>query len=240
MLAGAEGEAEAAFTEALAQLKRFSDVEAAGRAALGAGRAAWRREALLEARTHLEKALNLLSDHESALTVEALVDLASLLVVSLGLQQEGMAHAYRAIELARRLGDERAEAVASRTLGNLLVRAMDVNGGLPLLERALELTVATDDLAEAAECCSCLSMAYMCKADLQRYFEVIRLRVEYAERCRDLYQLRHAYTWNVARFMWQGEWEAADREIERAQTVVERLESPEPRAFLLYFRGVME
>src|SRR5439155_11606662 len=102
-----------------------------------------------------EAALDLLDGHAGPELIRALVDLGSLLGVSLHDTAGGIAHGRLALELAQRQGDRQLEAAASRTVGNLLVRSSDPAAGIPLLYRALDQAVAADDLVEAAECGAC-------------------------------------------------------------------------------------
>jgi hypothetical protein len=74
-----------------------------------------------------------------------LVDLATLLCVNFGRQEEGIARGQEALALARRLGSTRLEAMAGRALGNLYVRGNAIGEGVTLIERALVLAHAGDD-----------------------------------------------------------------------------------------------
>src|SRR5581483_1430666 len=160
LLAGHEPTAQQAFETAQAWFAGAGQPILAARAALGAGRAAWRVEALPAAQRSFEAALALCGDYAGPEAVEALVELGSLLAVSLHRQSEGIACGRRALGMARRLEEPLLVAKASRTVGNLLVRANDLAGGVPLLEQALALAEALEDATEAAECGACLAIAY--------------------------------------------------------------------------------
>ena len=80
--------------------------------------------------------------------------------------------------MAQELRDERLLAVASRTLGNLLMRNNDLTEGIALMERGLALSAA-DDPAEAAECCACLATAYFWQGAVRRSGEVTMQRLEF-------------------------------------------------------------
>jgi DNA-binding CsgD family transcriptional regulator len=246
LLAGAEPEAIAAFETAQVWFEQTGDTLAAARAAHGLGQALWRLEMLPRARAAFETALALTEAqaYRGPETVKVLVDLGSLLAVSLHQYPEGITYGQRALQLAHQLEDERLVAAASRTVGNLLVRSNDLPAGLPLLEQALSLATAGDDLVEAAECCACLGMAYGWNTHFQQTFEVSQKWVAFAQRCHDLYQLRHVYSLLAIGHSLQGQWAEAEQMIASARPVVERLASPEPLLFfdvtrgsLAYFRG---
>jgi DNA-binding CsgD family transcriptional regulator len=237
-LAGAEREAATAFESARDWFAQAGDRWAAGRAAHRLGLACWRQEAIDAARAAFESALVLLGDRPRAETVQVLVDLGSLLAVSLHQHTEGIACGRRALELAQRLEDTRLLAAASRTVGNLLALTNDLPAGIALMEHALALATAADP-AEAAECCAVLAMAYMATGQIRRCEERTQLRMEFARRCHDLFQLRHIYSLLAVTRSIQGDVAEAERMIAQAQPIVERLASPEPAAFLSYIRGVL-
>jgi predicted ATPase/DNA-binding NarL/FixJ family response regulator len=237
-LTGAEHEAAAAFTSARDWFAQAGDMLAAGQAAQRLGLACWRQELVAEARAAFETALALLDERLCAETVQTLVDLGSLLAVSLHQHAEGIAYGRRALELAQRLADDRLLAAASRTVGNLLVLTNDLPAGIALLERALELAAAADDPVEAAECCAALAMAYMSSGQLRRSAERTRQRMQFALRCHDLFQMRHIYSFLAALHGIQGRLAEAEQLIGQAQPIVERLASPEPAAYLGFIRGM--
>ena len=171
--------------------------------------------------------------------VRVLVDLGSVLAVSLHEQRVGIAYTRRALELAQHLGDDRLVAAASRALGNLLVRSNDLGGGIPLLERALALATAADDPVEAAECCACLAPAFFWQGHLARSREVTLQRLAFARRCHDPYQLRHVHIWLAVVAGLQGKPAEAEESLDRAQAIVARLASLEPRAYLQFCRGAL-
>jgi DNA-binding CsgD family transcriptional regulator len=239
LLANAGPAAEAAFAAAREWFSAAGDLPAAARAGHRLGQALWRREAVEEARAALIAATALIEDRPGPDLVRVLVDLGTLLAVSLGRPAEGINHARRALDLAGRLGDPRLEAAASRTVGNLFVRANDIDSGLPLLEHALALASAADDAAEAAECCACLVVAHYWSGNPRGIMASAQQQIVWAERSHDLYQLRHVYSWLAASFTHYGEWSEAQAMLAKAEAVVTRLDRPEPRAMLEQMRGWM-
>jgi DNA-binding CsgD family transcriptional regulator len=209
------------------------------RAAHGLGRAWVRLEAHSSAQAAFEAALALLKDHSGSEMVQILVDLATLLAVSLGKQAEGISYGQRALDLSRRLANKHLEAMANRTLGNLLMRGNDIKAALPLLEHALKLADTSDDPAEAAECCACLTLAYLWSGHVQRAQQITFCQMEFAKHCHEPYQLRHIYSWLAMLSLVQGQFTDAEQLLIQAQSAVGSLASPEPLALLQLFRGIL-
>lgn len=237
LLAGREHEALDAFEAARTWFLQAGDPVAAGRAAHALGQANWHLEAHAPARAAFEAALALVEHRSPPDEAQVLVDLASLLALSMGRQEAGLTHARRALDLARRTGNPHLEAAAGRTVGNLLMRANDLATGIPLLERSLALAEAADDPAEAAECCPHLALAYAWSGRLRQAQELMLRWLAFALRCHDPYQLRHVYTMRAFPAWAEGRWAEAERLVDEARSLVERLTSPEPLAFLRTVRG---
>src|SRR5262249_11502002 len=138
-------------------LSQHSRQHEAAIAAHGLGRAYARLEEHAKAQAAFDEALNLLHEAPCAEMVEVLADLATLLAVSLGRQNEGIGYGKQALHLANQLGDASIQAKASRVVGNLLVRGNALVLGIPLLENARLLAETAEDYAEATECCACLT-----------------------------------------------------------------------------------
>jgi DNA-binding CsgD family transcriptional regulator len=239
LAAGEEQEAVQAFKGAWAWWINTPDAIAAARAAHGQGRAHARLEDHAAAQVAFEQALTLLREHRCAERVQVLVELATLVAVSLGKHAEGLAHGRQALFLARQLGEGRLEAMANRVMGNLLVRSNELPEGIPLLERALTLAVAADDPVEAVECCACLTLAYFWSGQIQQMKEILLRRMEFAHRCQQPYQLRHIYPWLVGCTACQGNLSEAEQWLDQAEMAIASLTSPEPGAFLLQIRGIL-
>ncbi|MFN8540541.1 MAG: hypothetical protein U0232_24060 [Thermomicrobiales bacterium] len=97
-MAGDERAAAEAYAAARAWFARAGDEIAAGRAARLLGHAHWRQEAIPEARRAFEAALDLLEGHPGPELIRALVDLGSLLGVSLRDTTDGIAHGRWALD----------------------------------------------------------------------------------------------------------------------------------------------
>lgn len=238
LLAGNQREALAALEQAQAWYQAAGNTARVASAARRIGQAYWREESLASARAAFETALGILEREPGPELVGVLVDLGSLTGVSLHQYHAGIDYGRRALALAQHLEEERLVAAAGRTLGNLLVRSNDLAAGVPLLEQALALAMAADDPVEAAECCACLTTAYFWQAQIHKCHEILLLRRTVAERCHDPYQLRHVDTWLAITIGLQGNWVEAEQRLSQAQTVVDQLASPEPRAYLQFVRGV--
>ena len=223
-----------AFREAQTCCTSGGDLVSAAKAAHGLGRAWWRLEQLPRALEALQHAQALLGDRIIPETVQVLVDLASFLAVSLHRQSEGVSLAERALDIARTLGDDRLKASAGRTLGNMLVRGNKIEEGLALLEESLALASRADDLAEASECCACMATGYFWSSQIGLAKETLRKQMEFAERSKEAFQLRHVYAWLASAEAILGNLEEANRLLLIAQASVENLASPEPRAFVKF------
>ncbi len=232
MLAGANEEAIPAFEAAQDWLQQQGDPIAAAHAAHLLGNAWWQREAIPEAQAAFEAARTLLKDRPLAETVGVLVDLSSLLTLSLHQHDAGLAYARQALALAKTLGDERLVASASRVLGNLLVRANDLPTGIAMIEGALAQAIASDDPAEAAECCACLRMACGWHADYRRAIEYAHEEIAFAQRCHAIYRLRHVYSHLTVLYSFSGDLADAERAFSASQAVLEHLPAPEALAYL--------
>ncbi|MBE3568057.1 MAG: AAA family ATPase [Thermogemmatispora sp.] len=239
LLAAAWQEAIDAFQGAQEWGRRRANQYVAGCAALGLGRAYWRQERIASARLALEQAATALSAQTTAETVEALVELGSLLILSLHQQEEARTCLEHALALSRQLGEQRLEAAACRALGNLLVRCNQMERGLPLLEQALSLALSLGEALEVSECCACLTMAYGWHGALDRRAQLFPLWLEYARRCHDPYQLRHLYTHLASSYALHSKWPEAEEALARSQLIVEQLASPEPVALLQWTRGLL-
>ncbi len=217
----------------------FSDGIA--RAAQGLGRARWRMDQLPQALAAFQEARARLeaTSASSSDLVSVLVDLASLLAVSLSRLEEGLNFARKALAMAQTLGEKRLEASTCRSLGNLLVRSIRLNEGIALLEQALELAEAVDDPSEAAECCACLTMAYMWAGLMHKCEKACLARMEYALRCNEPYQLRHVYIMLGMFYFMEGKKPASDEMLAKAEEVVRQMADPEPGAFLLNMRSAI-
>lgn len=237
LLAGDERAAVTAYTAAREWWMQAGAPLMAARAAHGLGVAHWRRRDLPAARGALEAAAGLLAHRSVPEAVRIEVDLATLLGVNLGLQTDGVVHGHRALEMARKLGQGRLEAAASRVVGNLLVRENALPAGIALQERALDLANTDNDPAEAAECAASLVEAYVWSGDISRARKVNELQESLAQSAHDPYLLRHVYSWRAYLHSCRGEWTDAERSLAQAQRVVGQLTNTEPLAVVHKVRG---
>lgn len=237
LLASDEAAAIPVLSEAQHWFRETQQPILAGRAAHLLGQARWRQEQIPAAQTAFAAAVALLQDGPSAGLVAALIDLGSLLVVSEHQDEVGIAYLERAVLLAQGAGEPRLLAAANRALGNLLVRRNDLPGGIALLEQALQMAIAADDAAEAAECCAGLAPAYYWQGNIARSEAISLRRLAFAEASHDSYQLRHVYTWLATCEAVRGRIAQAEEYLHLADSIVARLESPEPRAFVTFVRG---
>jgi predicted ATPase/DNA-binding CsgD family transcriptional regulator len=239
LLADDEAAAAAGFQSAQAWYEQQRDPVAVGRAAYRLGQAFWRQEQLVPARVALEHAVAVIGDRPAPEAVQARIELASLLGVSLHEYRSALPHATMALELAEQLEDEHLIAAANRTFGNLLVRSGALSEGIDYLERSLDMAVRVDDPVEVVECCAHLVFAYFSRAAMTRAHQIARMRLVYAQRSHDPYQLRHAFTWLAVLAAVRTDWTEAARLLDEAQAHAERLASPEPLAYVRWVRGTV-
>ena len=237
ILAGSEREAMGVLALARTALQEAGDLATAARASHGLGRAAWRLEDLSVARAAFETTLTLLSADATAERARALVDLGTLLGVTMHRYADGLSYGRAALALAEQSGEDRLIAPATRTVGNMLVRANDLEAGIPLLEHALTLAEDVGDMAEAAECCACLVLAYLWRGDMERMESANTKRAEYARQCHDLHQMRHAHTMRTIFHTYDGQLQTAREILAEAEQLIVRLADPEPLAFLRVVQG---
>jgi DNA-binding CsgD family transcriptional regulator len=239
--AAAAEQAISACQAAQAWFEHTGDLAPAARAAHILGLADRRMGEPLAAQAALERSLALLEQTgvAGAETVRVLADLADLLGVVLGQHEGALVYGQRALEIAHCLEDGRLEAAASRAVGFLLVRENDIPAGLPLLERGLALAEASDDLAEAAECCTCLAQAYCWIGEMEHSRQVSLRREELTRRGQLLYHVCYVHTWLAFLHATRGEWTAAEQRLAQAQPAVESVAGDEPLAFLRQVRGYL-
>ncbi len=236
LLAGDPLTAVNAFETAQAHFLR-ADPVAAARAAQGLGKARWQQELIPQAKAAFETAADLLAKRSLPETVEVLVDLSSLLTLSLHQQAAGLDYARQALALAEHLEEDRLVAAASRAFGNLLVRANDLPAGIALLEKALDLATNSDDPAEAGECCAGLVMACAWHGEFQRAATYARHQISLGERCHAPHLLRHVYTLLAQFYAFRGQLDETRRLLATAEALLAQLANPEALAFLDFSRG---
>lgn len=209
----------------------------AARAWHGLAGVRWRQEAVEDARAAFEQALAVLGPVDSTEAAETLLRLAELHAVSLGLADAGLAYGERALAMVERLDDRRLEAAVCFTMGSVRTWRCEPAEGRALLERALALAKAHDDPVLIAEVCGILASACAFTGDLRASLAVTLEREQAALRTQDLYQLRHVPGWQAQMAMFRGDWAECEQLLEQAQQVVDRLETPEPRAIARCIQG---
>ena len=150
ILAGDVEAAVRAFTEAQTWCMDAGDAAGAVRAAHRLGQAWWRREAITQVREAFETALRLVGDRFSPARVEA-PPISATCSPSASVSRSACRYAEQALADARDLHDPRLEAMASRTVGNLVVRGNRIPEGIVLLEHARTIATQRDDPAELAK-----------------------------------------------------------------------------------------
>ncbi len=241
LLAGEDAEAECAYKDAYCWFVREKDTKTLARVVHGQGLAQWRQDKRAEAHATFEQALAVLGEHRCAEMVKVLADLSVLLTVYLGELEEGTAYAQRALAVAHELGDTDLEAQARRLVASNLavLRGEDLCIAVPFVEQMLIQAETSGDLAEAAECCLNLVVAFYWMAQIRRSLEVSAHRLALVERSQQPYHLRTAYALQVLLFTSQGLWMEAEQVIRLARPIVDALADPVPAAFLRQFCGFL-
>ncbi len=108
-----------------------------------------------------------------------------------------------------------------------------------MLEQALDLAVGSDDLVEAAECCGALAQAYFWSGLIERSRTVTQRRLELALQIHDPYQVRHIFPWMAVVSAFQGRTSESREYLDRAETEIRDLISPEPHAFISFCRAAL-
>lgn len=212
---------------------------AAARAWYRIGQVRWRQEAVTAARDAFGRALELQGAADSQAAAETLLQLADLHATSLGRSTEAIAYAEQALSMVERLGDQRLAARAYCVIGNVEARSGELTAGRVALERALALAQQLDDPATGAEACAHLANLYSWIGDLDRSRELSIARAELARHTQDLFHLRHVYAWIGMQDTLQGRWAEAEQRFAEQEPIVEALQSPEPRAALRAYRGIL-
>jgi DNA-binding CsgD family transcriptional regulator len=243
LLAGNNQEAETIYETAkkwFLESGKSDDAMYIERAAHGLGLALRRQEKRQEAYEALEHALAFFDGRECVEKVKILLDLSQLLMIYMGKQNEGLAYAQQALEMARNLEEGALETSARRiAVENLSIHGHDLPVVVQFLETVLAQIEKRGDLIEASECCLNLAVAYYWQGKVKRSYEVSLHRITLLERSRQLYQLRTAFIWPVVLLTSQGKWTEAEREIEKARHMLDSSTNSMPYAFLHQFQGFL-
>ncbi|HNM78175.1 MAG TPA: response regulator transcription factor, partial [Tepidiformaceae bacterium] len=189
---------------------------------------------------YFQQALELLDDEMDPRTlVEALVELSTLEGTTRSDYEPALVHSDRAVAIARRLDDGELEARALLALANARARSETPAAARELLSLALSKGLEANDLVVAAEAAASLSNAYYWTGEVRDALAYARQRLEIAERGRDAFALRHAYSWLALLATTVGDWEEARHSIERAGPAIARMGSPEPLGFLRIVEGLL-
>jgi tetratricopeptide (TPR) repeat protein len=249
MMAGQEGEAEQAYSDALTWFEQDEDNytdrnakrEALACAAHGLGLARWRQEKRVEAQAALKYAVELLGERHCAKTIEVLTDLSVLQTVFLGKLEEGLTYARQALLLTQEIGDTDLEAFARRriTASLVSVRGTELASVSETVKQTQLQLEANNDLVEAAEYSLRLATVSYWMAKIASSRIANAQRVALAEQCRQFYHLWTSHTWQALLFASQGLWKEAECEIEKAHCQVDSLTNPVPTAFLHQICGFL-
>jgi predicted ATPase/DNA-binding CsgD family transcriptional regulator len=189
---------------------------------------------------YFQRALALLEGGSDARTlIEALVELSTLEGTTRSEYETALERAEAALRLAREAQDPGLEARAALALANARARSETPASARELLSLALDKALEANDLAVAAEAAASLSNAYYWTGELRSALNYAERRLEIAERGRDAFALRHAYTWLALLATTAGDWDRARLMTRQAEPAIARLGSPEPLGFLRLVEGLL-
>ncbi len=251
-LAAGEGDAISAYEAAKAAFDAVGDQRGVATALRRLGTAHARREEFDLAVDCLEAAIAVLVGQdwlgavENAEAVgpdlaETLIELSTVQGTSLALYDEAITAGKRALALSVR-GQDRTptlEARARLALAKTLMRFGNLKESHDILEPARALAVRGGDLDLAAEVMGALANYAYWVGDLESSATAARRRRELALQAGDPYALRHTTPWLANLALAQGTWDEAERLLAEAEPDVERIDSPEPRAFLRQLAGLL-
>jgi DNA-binding CsgD family transcriptional regulator/tetratricopeptide (TPR) repeat protein len=242
LLAASDPEAVAVLAEAERCANAARDPALAGRAQLRRGRAHARREEHELAVQALRAALDSFAiagghDREAFL---ADVELIALLGTSLAAYQEAVEIGERALAgVMARPDDPALEAAVRLELAKALMRSGDLDTGQAQLVPALGLALGAGSLDLAAEISGALANHAYWTGQLDLSERAARHRRDYATQAGDPFALRHARSWLANIAIARGDWTVARGLIADATEDVERVDSPEPAAFLNHLSGMI-
>lgn len=245
MAHGTAALAHASYDEAIEALHAALDAVAGdhyreGLVSLWIGTAERRRERITEAAGAFARAVEYFDGGEHpAELAEALIALTDLDGVTRGRYDLARASGERALAIARQSTDRDLTARAALALANVQVRADDPLGGRPLLQEALEASLASGNLSLAVEACATLTNSHYWTGELIESMRYAEQRRELAERAGDLFALRHAHSWLALLEITRGDWDRARALIARSEQELVHLASPEPLAFLKVVDGFL-
>ena len=189
---------------------------------------------------YFQRALTLLEGGTDTRTlIEALVELTTLEGTTRSEYETAISRGERALQLAREVADGALEARAALALANARARGETPVAARPMLSLALERALEVNDLVAAAEASASLSNSYYWAGELRDALVHAERRLEIAERGRDAFALRHAYTWLGMLATSTGDFERARAMIRRAEPAIARMGSPEPLGFLRLVEGLL-
>ncbi|QBD83261.1 helix-turn-helix transcriptional regulator [Ktedonosporobacter rubrisoli] len=240
LLAGQGNEAEIAFQAVLDRYMQNGDREAITQVARGLGHAQWRQGKLDAARLTFELALKSAGEALSVNAVRIRIDLAILLIASVGSQSKGMLCAQRALEMARSLGSKSLEARAIRAMvGNVHIQANTLVDAVQGLKQAQELIEEEGNFSERAENYYYLSCGYYWMAELGKAQEACLHMIELAKQAGDPYRLRNAYCLQGLFLASQGRWVEAEQAAEQLQLTISDLSGSFNPVFVYQLRGFL-
>lgn len=246
LICGDYAQAESAYRLALTDAEREGNRQVQGEVWARLGVLFRRRERMDESAACFAGALGILDNGENAengdngrTVAEVLIEFAGLEGLTRARYAEATAYGERALAIADALGDRRLQANAAMAMAGVQVRAIDPMAGRPLLQQALDLSLAVADPLLAAEACAVLSNSYYWTGEMQQAHGHARRRLELAEQAGDVFGMRHAHSWLAIVLLTLGQWREARELLDHCEPLLARLDNPEPIAFVRQLHAVI-
>ncbi|HXT34816.1 MAG TPA: hypothetical protein VN837_04485, partial [Chloroflexota bacterium] len=216
---GRWNEALAALEQAAGVYHESGQLEALGRVLGRIGYVHGKRGTVEEGIARLQPLVEQLRVHGELPGLAALYTALTVLSIQGGLYDDARMAGERAAELARRLGDERLQAVAEREYGSALMFLGCIEQGLEVLQEAARIAETAGDLVTLCGALGDLSAYYSNTGEFPRARTLIERVLALAEQLSDPYRITAALVNCVGIDILTGDWQQARQRCEQAITL---------------------
>ena len=194
-------------------------MEALGRVLGRIGYVHGKRGTVEEGIARLQPLVEQLRVHGELPGLAALYTALTVLFIQGGLYDGARTAGERGAELARRLGDERLQAVAEREYGSALMFLGCIEQGLEVLQEAARIAETAGDLVTLCGALGDLSAYYSNTGEFPRARTLIERVLALAEQLSDPYRITAALVNCVGIDILTGDWQQARQRCEQAITL---------------------